>query len=90
MNGDGRVDIVGFGADETYVALNKADGTFGQPSFEFASFGSSIDAGGWTSQDRYPRLVADVTGDGKADIVGFGAADVYIAIAQPPAILPVT
>src|SRR5690606_7457192 len=35
--------------------------------------------GGWSDDDRYPRQVADVNGDGRADIVGFGEAGVYVA-----------
>ena len=34
------------------------------------------DAGGWRV-DRHPRFLADTTGDGRADIVGFGNAGVY-------------
>jgi hypothetical protein len=35
-------------------------------------------AGGWRV-DRHPRFLADVTGDGRADIVGFGYAGVYVS-----------
>jgi hypothetical protein len=34
---------------------------------------------GWRVE-KHPRLLADVTGDGKADIVGFGDAGVYVAV----------
>ena len=33
----------------------------------------------WPNDDKFPRQLADVNGDGKADIVGFGGAGVYIA-----------
>jgi V8-like Glu-specific endopeptidase len=39
-------------------------------------------AGGWRV-DRHPRFLADITGDGRADIVGFGDAGVWISRAQP-------
>jgi hypothetical protein len=39
-------------------------------------------AGGWQSQDKYPRTVADVNGDGMADIVGFGNAGAYVALSN--------
>jgi hypothetical protein len=40
-----------------------------------ANFG--FDAGGWRVP-RHPRTVADVTGEGSADIVGFGAGGVWV------------
>lgn len=35
-------------------------------------------AGGWRT-DKHPRLLADTTGDGKADIVGFDNDGVWVA-----------
>ena len=37
---------------------------------------------GWNSFDQYPRQLADVNGDGRADIVGFGSNGVYVALAN--------
>lgn len=34
--------------------------------------GFTIGRGRWISQNRYPRLVGDINGDGYDDIVGFG------------------
>jgi hypothetical protein len=79
VNGDGRADIVGFGADGVYVSLNTGGGHFAAPTFELAAFGTN--AGGWTSQDLYPRTLADVNADGLADIVGFGADGVSVSLA---------
>jgi trans-aconitate methyltransferase len=76
VNGDGKADIVGFGQAGTYVALAKGDGTFNDAQLVLANFGA---AQGWSSQDTFPRLVADVNGDGKADIVGFGANNTWVA-----------
>src|SRR5262245_15559757 len=81
VNGDGRADIVGFGADGVYVSLNIGGGHFAMPTFELAAFGTN--AGGWTSQDLYPRTLADVNADGPADIVGFGADGVSVSLATP-------
>ncbi|GAB7051570.1 hypothetical protein JCM9534A_66960 [Catenuloplanes indicus JCM 9534] len=76
VTGDGRPDIVGFGEDGVWVALNDGAGGFGPARRVLDDF--AIGAGGWLL-DRHPRLLADVTGDGRADIVGFGDAGVRIA-----------
>ena len=77
VNGDGRADIVGFSSSGVTVSLGRADGSFSNPVFSLSNFGTN--AGGWSSQDRYPRQVADVDGDGRADIVGFGSRGVYVS-----------
>ncbi len=66
-----RADIVGFGDAGVWVALNNGNGTFQAPQLVVANFG--YNAGGWRV-DRHPRFLADLTGDGRADIVGFGNA----------------
>ncbi|WP_243422670.1 FG-GAP-like repeat-containing protein [Micromonospora globispora] len=88
ITGDGRADVVGFGDAGVYVARSNGDGTFAfTPVPVIADFG--FEAGGWRV-DRHPRFLADVTGDGRADIVGFGDAGVYVALSngdgtfQPP------
>ncbi|MCB4822108.1 FG-GAP repeat domain-containing protein [Roseicella aerolata] len=82
VNGDGRDDIVGFGEAGVYVALGRANGTFGDPNLVLSAFGRSAAAGGWTSHELYPRVVEDIDGDGRDDIVGFGEAGVYVALAK--------
>jgi M6 family metalloprotease-like protein len=77
--GDGRADIVGFGNAGAYVSTSNGDGTFAPPVLVVNNFG--YDAGGWRV-DRHPRFLADVTGDGRADIVGFGNAGAYVSIAN--------
>ncbi|MPR08711.1 M10 family metallopeptidase [Microvirga tunisiensis] len=57
--------------------MSAAAGTFAAPSLGLAAFG--VSAGGWTSNDRYLRELADVNGDGRADIIGFGEAGAYVA-----------
>ncbi len=78
-SGDRRADIVGFGNAGVYVARANADGSFGPLQLVVANFG--YNAGGWRV-DRHPRLMADTTGDGRADIVGFGNAGVYVSRAN--------
>ncbi|ABW29507.1 VCBS [Acaryochloris marina MBIC11017] len=80
VNGDGRADIVGFGYRSVAVSLGQSDGTFGT-AFTATDLFSSV-GGGWTSNDRLPRQLADVNGDGRADIVGFGYRSVVVSLGQ--------
>src|SRR5499427_7971254 len=77
VTGDGRADIVGCGNDGVYVALSNGDGSFSMAA-GVAEFG--VDQG-WRV-DKHPRFLADVTGDGRADIVGFGDDDVYVGLSN--------
>jgi Peptidase M10 serralysin C terminal len=81
VDGDGMADIVGFSSGGVYVSRATGNGHFGTPTFELAAFGAGGGAGGWTSDDLYPRMLADVNADGRADIVGFGSAGVYTSLA---------
>jgi hypothetical protein len=76
LTGDGRADIVGFGNAGVWVSRNNGNGTFQVPQMVLANFG--YDAGGWRVE-MHPRFLADVTGDGRADIVGFGNDGVWVA-----------
>ena len=77
--GDGRADIVGFGNAGVYVSRAQADGTFGPSPASSTTSATTPAAGG---SNMHPRFVADTTGDGRADIVGFGNAGVYVSLAQ--------
>jgi hypothetical protein len=93
-NGDGRADIVGFNSAGVTSVLGQPDGTFVATGITWLhDFGS-----GWQT-DLHPRELADITGDGRADVVGFGDAGVYTALAaadgtffnpvEPPVIVTV-
>ncbi|RXW19942.1 hypothetical protein EST38_g5909 [Candolleomyces aberdarensis] len=77
VNGDRILDIVAFGEHNVFVALGKGDGTFSSPSAVINDL--TYSSGGWRI-DKHPRTVADLTGDGRADIIGFGHAGVYVAL----------
>jgi hypothetical protein len=76
LTADGAGDIVGFGDAGVWTAIGKGDGTFQQPKFVKADFGYDQ---GWRVEN-HPRFVVDLDGDGRADILGFGDAGVWIAI----------
>ena len=86
VTGDGKADLIGFGNDGAWVALGNGDGTFQAPKFVVADLGYNQ---GWRV-DQNPRFVVDVTGNGKADLVGFGNDGVWVALSngdgtfQPP------
>ncbi|MGW2601834.1 RICIN domain-containing protein [Streptomyces klenkii] len=73
--GDGAVDIVGFGPQGVVIARGRGDGTFEPPKLVLNDFGL---AQGWTGR-KHLRLLADVTGDGNPDIVGFGDQGVWVS-----------
>lgn len=76
VNGDGLDDVVGFGDDGVAVALST--GSRFAPSRRLNEFG--YDAG-WLA-DKHPRLMADVNGDGRADVIGFGDRGVAVALSH--------
>ncbi|MGY4998856.1 FG-GAP-like repeat-containing protein [Streptomyces sp. 900105245] len=78
VTGDGNPDIIGFGNEGVWVSHSRGDGRFDQAQLVCRGFGYNDDAGAWRV-DRHPRFLADITGDGRADIVGFGGPGVYVA-----------
>ncbi|KAH9041469.1 hypothetical protein EDB83DRAFT_1624137 [Lactarius deliciosus] len=75
LTGDGKVDVIGCGDAGVHVSLNKGDGTFGPINLVANIFGT---VQGW-KVDKHPRFIADLTGDKRGDIIGFGEAGVYVA-----------
>jgi hypothetical protein len=82
-DGDGKPDIVGFAQSGVYVSINTStliSSSFAAPRFVPDSSFWGVQTGGWSSQNLYPHLMADVNADGKADIVGFAQSGVYVSI----------
>ena len=75
LTGDGKVDVIGCGGAGVYASLNKGDGSFGPVNLVVNNFGT---AQGWMV-DQHPRFIADLTGDKRGDIIGFGDAGVYVS-----------
>jgi hypothetical protein len=76
ITGQGGADIVGFGDAGVYVALSNGDGSFAftpQLALEDLGYNQS-----WRVENHL-RILADVTGEGRADIVGFGDAGVLVS-----------
>ncbi|KAF5319461.1 hypothetical protein D9619_008777 [Psilocybe cf. subviscida] len=75
MDRTGSLDIIGFGEGHVWIARGNGDGTFGSPD---AVFSDMTHSKGWRC-DQHPRFLADMTGDGKLDLVGFGNEGVFVA-----------
>ncbi|MCP5009178.1 MAG: hypothetical protein GY942_04270, partial [Aestuariibacter sp.] len=74
VNGDGRADVVGFGKQGVYVSESTGTG-FKAPELRQADYGYNQ---GWRV-NQHERTMADVDGDGRADVVGFYNDGVYVS-----------
>ncbi len=61
---------------------------FSSNYIKLGEYGALKAAGNWRSFNINPRLVADVNGDGKADIVGFISGGIYISLSNGTAFFP--
>lgn len=77
IDDNGKMDIVGFGNSGVYVSLSWGT-SFTNPGKWVTGFGYSQ---GWRT-DRHPRFIADVNGDQRPDVVGFGNSDVWVALSM--------
>jgi len=83
VNGDGVLDVVGFGWAHVFVSLGSIDSNHKLSFQPMVSVRDdfSVASGGWVNNSTYPRFVSDMNGDGMADLVGFGEAGIYVALA---------
>ena len=73
MNGDGLADIIGFSSNGVVESLGTGGGNFGATNLVLHAFTA---ADGWISNDQYPRLMGDVTGDHADDVLGFSSSGI--------------
>ena len=85
VNGDLKDDVVGFGSTGVWVALS--DGGKFLPVSKWTSDFSNDQ--GWRT-DLHPRMVGDMNGDGKDDLIGFGYDGVFIALSDGSKFLSVS
>src|SRR5688572_8469566 len=79
IDGDRRKDIVGFGEDGVWVAMNISEqGDFSEAFMAVENFGYNQ---GWRN-DKHVRTTADINGDTMQDLVGFGNDGVWIAMSN--------
>ncbi|EJO9866296.1 TPA: RHS repeat-associated core domain-containing protein [Vibrio vulnificus] len=79
IDGNGIPDFVGFAKDGVYVAFGEVGGTYSAP--QKLVRGYVEETGGWNVAS-HPRMLSDVNGDGKADIVGFANAGIYVSLSE--------
>jgi hypothetical protein len=80
VDGDGLPDLVGFSSLGVMVSLSEGM-RFAPPRLWVRAFGDSSAAGGWNASQHH-RTLADVDGDGRADVVGFGTSGVYVSLSR--------
>src|SRR5438067_919233 len=78
LTGAARPASVGFAGPVAWPALALGDGGFTERQLVSSDFGVTQ---GWRV-DQHPRFLADINGDGLADIVGFGLEGTWTALAQ--------
>lgn len=75
--------MIGFGGAGAYAAIADEAGGFDSPELILSEFGADIRAGNWVNDIEYPMFVADLYGDGFAEIAGIGNSGIYVSLTLP-------
>ncbi len=85
VNGDGRMDLVGFGASSAgagfqgvQVALSEGVTCAAAQPWTNGEFG--VDSNIWIDQQQTPRFLLDVNADGLSDLIGYGSDGVRVGL----------
>ena len=85
VNGNGQNDVINF--TESGVAVQfSTDLGLTSPVIWARAYTEGI--GGWDIINKHPVTLADVNGDGLADVVGFGGNQVYVSLSTGKEFLP--
>jgi hypothetical protein len=80
INGDGYADLIGFKGDGVWLAVNNR-GILAEEEKIVDYFGYNNNRGSFYN-NKHPRYVIDINGDGCKDIVGFQNKGVYVALGE--------
>ena len=83
VNGDGLLDIVGFGNEAVIVAINQstASGISFAKSVNWYDTYFTVNDAGWDDKVHLRQMV-DINQDGKSDIIGFSSGPLFISLAN--------
>jgi len=79
VNGDGYLDVIGYGLDAVYVSKNNGGSGLSAPE-RWTSQYSNQNRSGFYKNAAFIRTSGDINGDKKADLVVFADDGVYVAI----------
>lgn len=84
INNDGFLDVIGFGYNDTKVALNNGGTSFNSPYVFSPEFGNTD---GWGDFQSNPKFVGDLNGDGIPDLIAIGAEYAIVGISNGSTII---
>lgn len=79
LNGDGKADLLIIKNNGIYARL-KNGSTFDVENLWVADYAPN--PYGWTTMDKFPRMLYDLNSDGKPDLLGFGVVNTYFSLSN--------